>query len=130
MKVTIKKLKPDFTDARGSITDIINEKVSHVGIITTAKGAVRANHYHKLSTQYNYILSGSFEVTVADAKTPQKFKKHILNEGDLMTIHPMTIHQFKALKKTVMLDIISQSRANNAYEKDVYRMPDIFNKSK
>ncbi len=127
--VNVQKLQPDFADKRGSITDIINKKVSHVGVIVTQKGAVRANHYHKRSTQYNYILSGRAEVMVADVNNVSKFEKYILTPGDFMTILPLTIHRFRALKKTVMLDIISQSRADGAYEKDVYRVEDIFTKN-
>ena len=127
-KIKIIKIKPVYSDKRGMITDILNNKVNHVGIIVTSKGAVRANHYHKLSTQHSYILSGSFEVLTAKANNPSKVKKTILKVGDLIEIPPFTIHRFKALKKTVMIDIISESRAGDNYEKDVFRVPDILKK--
>jgi len=127
-KIKIIKIKPVHIDKRGSIADLLNKKVSHVGLIITKKGVVRANHYHKLSTQYSYILSGSFEVLTAKANSPSKVKRTILKEGDLMEIPPFTIHRFKALKKTVMIDIVSESRKGNSYEKDVFRVPDISQK--
>ncbi len=120
--VEIKKINPVFVDERGIISDIVNEPISHVGLITTEKDAVRANHYHKLSTQYSYILSGKFEVFLAEVKNPENVIKVILNEGELMIIPPNVIHKFKAVEKSVMLDIVSESRAGNNYEKDVFRI--------
>lgn len=102
--------------------DLLNKKVSHVGIIITEKGATRANHYHKLSTQYNYVISGKFEITYAPVLNPTAKKKIILKSGYLLTIPPYIIHKFKALEKTVLLDIISESRAGKGYEKDVFRV--------
>lgn len=121
-KVTVKKLKPAITDERGSITDILNEKLNHVGVIVTKKGSIRANHYHKLSFQYNYILSGKFEVFIAEVKNPSKVKKIILKTGDLITIPPKTIHRFKAIENAVLLDLISESRAGGKYENDTVRV--------
>ena len=52
-----KKLLPNFKDKRGEIIDIIeNEKINSVTIITFSKGAIRGNHYHKKTIQWNYVL--------------------------------------------------------------------------
>jgi|SRR3989338_953530 len=120
--ITIKKIKPAFTDARGSITDVLNEKVNHVGLVITKKDAIRANHYHKLSTQYSYILSGSAEVSVAKFDKASRVEKFILNSGDLVTISPLIIHKFKAIEDFIMIDVISESRAGTGYEDDVIRV--------
>ena len=51
-----------FTDERGSITDIFHLVDMNSGcLITNTPGAIRANHYHKLTTQYTYILTGSID---------------------------------------------------------------------
>lgn len=121
-KVTLTKLKLAHKDARGTIMDLLNEKVNHVGLIVTEKGAVRANHYHKKSHQYNYVTEGKFEITIAPVSNPKKKKKVILKPGYLLSIPPMNLHSFKALEKTTLLDIISESRASGGYEKDVYRV--------
>lgn len=121
-KVTLTKLKLANKDSRGSIVDLINEKVNHVGLIVTKKGGVRANHYHKKSHQFNYVIEGKFEITLAPASNPKKKKKIILKPGYLLSIPPYTIHRFKALENTILLDIISESRASGGYEKDVFRV--------
>lgn len=120
--IIIKKIKFAYKDKRGIITDLLNEKVNHIGLITTKKGCVRANHYHKFSTQYSYILSGKFEVFIAKYNKPLEIKKYILKQGELITIPPLNIHKFRAVKDSIMIDIVSESRAGKKYEDDVVRI--------
>jgi len=120
--VTVKKINPVHEDERGVIADLLNKKISHVGLITTEAGAVRGNHYHKESIQYSYILSGKFEVLISPVDNRKKIKKIILNEGELMIIPPNVIHRFKAIERAVMVDMISESREGANYEKDVVRV--------
>jgi|TARA_Y100000310_G_scaffold321974_1_gene380383 quercetin dioxygenase-like cupin family protein len=121
-EVIVKKIEPVYTDERGSIMDLLNEKLNHVGLIVTEAGATRGNHYHKLSTQYSYILSGKFEVLIAKSDSPKDVKKIILEAGEIMTIPPGIIHRFKAIEKATMIDMISESRDGNSYEEDVVRV--------
>lgn len=120
-EVIVERIKPIFTDSRGSIADILNEKISHVGLIVTEKNAVRANHYHKLSKQYTYILSGKFKVLIAKPDSPEKIKKIILEEGDVIKIPLGIIHRFEALEKSVILEMTSESREGTSYEDDVIK---------
>lgn len=120
--VTIKKVDPVFMDERGIISDLVNEPISHVGLITTEKNAVRGSHYHKKSVQYSYILSGTFEVVLAPYNEPANKKTVLLKAGELITIPPFVIHQFKALDRAVMINIESQSRAGQGYEDDTIRV--------
>ena len=90
-------------------------------IINSKKGVLRGDHYHKKSIQYSYILSGKFEVLIADSKTPDKVEKIILNAGELIKINPFVVHTFKALENSDMIDMISQSREGGNYEEDVVK---------
>jgi len=119
--VTVKKIEPVFSDERGIITDLLNENIRHVGLITTTKGSVRGNHYHKKSIQYSYILSGKFEVFIANFNDLKNVERIILNAGELITIEPEIVHTFKAIEDAVMIDMISQSRAGAGYEDDVVK---------
>jgi quercetin dioxygenase-like cupin family protein len=120
--VIIKSIKPVYTDERGEITDLLNEKINHVGFITTKKGVVRAKHYHKQSTQSSYILKGKFEVIIADPNNLGDREKFILNAGEIIIIPPNTVHAFKALEDSDMIDMISLSREGTGYEDDVVRV--------
>ena len=63
-------LKIAFKDRRGKIIDLIeNEKINAVTLITIKKGAVRGNHYHKKTWQWNYIISGKMRLVT---KIPNK----------------------------------------------------------
>ena len=52
------KVKMVHSDNRGYIKDLVeNENINAVTIITLTKGAIRGNHYHKETFQWNYIIS-------------------------------------------------------------------------
>ncbi len=119
--VIIKKIEPVHSDDRGVISDLLNEKINHVGLITTTKGSVRGNHYHKKSIQYSYILSGKFEVLVAAVDELDEKEKIILNSGEIIIIEPGIVHTFKAIEDSDMIDMISESRDGEGYEEDTIK---------
>ena len=56
------KLKNNFIDKRGSITDIFyNKKFKHVSLILSKKNSIRGNNYFKKNTQFIYNLTSDFE---------------------------------------------------------------------
>ncbi len=120
-KVDLKKLEPFFVDERGSIYDIVEAPVGHVGLVTFTKGAIRANHYHLESTQYSLVLSGTIKVTTSEVDGSNK-QESILEEGMLSTVAPYIVHTYEALSEAKMLDITTLSRAADGYEKDTVRM--------
>jgi quercetin dioxygenase-like cupin family protein len=124
MLIKVKKIKPSFSDERGTIADIlVGENVQHAGIITSKAKTVRGNHYHKLSKQYNYVLSGKLEMTVSDA-TKANFKDEtiVLEAGDFVTIPPMVVHTLKAIDDSTFLVFTSEARIGQSYENDTYRI--------
>lgn len=115
-----KKLLPNFKDNRGEIIDIIeNEKISAVTIITFSKGAVRGNHYHKKTTQWNYVLDG--EIIYYSEKKNKK-SKVTMKAGDLSVSLPHQKHAFKSLKKSRVLVLTKGPRAGQNYEIDTFRL--------
>lgn len=112
----------NFQDARGSITDIfVNDPKQHCTIIVTHKGGVRGNHYHTLSRQHDFIVSGHLEVfcqRVGDSK----IERVIVGPGDLVTWDPNVAHEFIALEESVMITFVDGVRGGPDYEKDTYRL--------
>ncbi len=92
----LKKTKVNFEDERGVIRDILI--LSQIGItyISSKKGTVRGNHYHKKTMQYEFILSGSFEYHYKKVEKRGRGKR-MLSAGHLVHIHPYEVHTFKAL---------------------------------
>jgi len=59
----IKKIDLAYEDERGIILDIFeSEPKDHGALITFNSGAVRANHYHKLTTQFTFLISGTLKM--------------------------------------------------------------------
>ena len=122
--VQIKKIKPSFKDDRGTISDILlGENIQHAGIITSKTNALRGSHFHKLATQYNYILNGRIELKVKNAlDNKSAIEKIILEEGDFVKIPPNVIHALKALTDSTFLVFTSEARIDENYENDTHRV--------
>lgn len=114
-------IKPVHTDDRGSIFDLVEEQVGHVGMVTFTKGAVRGNHYHKVSIQYSYVLHGELELVTSNPDGSERRVERIV-PGMLTKIPPLTVHTYKALSDAQMLDIVTLSRTDDGYESDTIRV--------
>ena len=112
--------KPAFTDARGAITDILDGvPLNAVTIITNKKGAVRANHYHKKTIQYTYVLSGRVKY-VSKGKSGRK--SATLRPGDLAVSPPGEAHATLALTDASFLALAHGLRHGRDYEQDTFRL--------
>tara|TARA_Y100000996_G_scaffold398078_1_gene365781 strand:+ start:358 stop:750 length:393 start_codon:yes stop_codon:yes gene_type:complete len=115
-----KKIIPSFKDNRGEITDILeNEKINSITIITFKKGAIRGNHFHKKTTQWNYVLDGEIIYYSQEKNKKNKVK---MVAGDLSVSYPFQKHAFKGLKKSRVLVLTKGPRAGKDYEIDTYRL--------
>lgn len=116
-----KRLNANYTDKRGQIIDIVqDEKINSTTIITFKKGAVRGNHFHKKTTQWNYVLDG--EVMYYSQIPGKKIDAIKISAGDLTISYPFQRHAFKALKKSRVLVLTKGPRAGKNYEIDTYRL--------
>ena len=117
----IVKIRKSFSDARGDIIDIVRDNVfEYATIITSKQGAVRANHFHKETFQYAYILDGRMRVVT---QMPGEEKESaVLEPGDLIINEPLERHAFEALDDCTMLVLTRGPRGGENYEKDTYRL--------
>lgn len=117
----------NFEDHRGTIRDIfVRTPKDHCTVITSKPGVVRANHFHKKTTQYTYVVSGEFEMVVQkvdeDGKPAGPVEKARLKPGDLATHPPYEAHALKSINDSIMLAFADGVRGGDDYEKDVYRL--------
>jgi len=114
-------IKPAHTDARGVITDLLqDETINAVTVISFERGAVRANHYHKETYQWNYVLSGSIKII---AQMPNQEKVEIImNKGDLVLTVPNESHALSAVEPSELLVLTKGPRGGDNYEKDTFRL--------
>ena len=110
-----------FEDARGRIVDVVSrEPLDAVTLITFTKGAVRANHYHKQTTQWNYVLSGSIRiVTQMPGAAPVEA---VLKTGDLAVTVPEERHALQGLEDATLLVLTRGPRGGEDYESDTFRL--------
>ncbi len=111
-------------DDRGKIVDIFfKENIEHVNSIVSKKGALRGDHYHKLTTQHMLMIKGSMEVWYKPADSNEQPKMVVAKAGDLVTNPPMEIHSLRILEDgTEFVTFSSGLRGGSDYEKDTFRV--------
>jgi dTDP-4-dehydrorhamnose 3,5-epimerase-like enzyme len=118
-----RRVSPVFEDERGSVYDVVEKNVGHVGMITSKKGTVRGNHYHKESTQYTFVISGKVRYTEKDLRqSSSKRRTFLLSPNDLIETPPHVAHVFRFLEDSVIIDLTTKSRNDDGYEDDTVRL--------
>lgn len=112
-----------MVDARGAITNIFEGRVEHIALITSKKGSVRANHYHKEDHQYIYLVSGAYESHCCDIQNPGKKQVLRVRPGDIVYTPPLTAHAQKFTEDSVFLALSTRQREHGKYEQDTIAFP-------
>ena len=116
------KRKINYKDARGTIMDIfVSEPYEHVVIITCTKGAVRGNHFHKLSEQSDFMLSGKM-MAYSRKKDSKKIEKNLVTPNDVTTWEKGEAHEFIAVTDCTFMSFVNGPRGGDKYETDTYRL--------
>ena len=114
-------LKVAHTDSRGTITDLLSdEEINAVTLITFAKGAVRANHYHKRTIQWNYVISG--QILLVTQRPGNEKIEYLLKAGDFAVTHENERHALKGVTDAEVLILTKGPRAGAQYENDTFRL--------
>jgi len=103
-----------FKDERGLIEDLKVGEDNSVTYITFKKGAVRGNHYHKQTTQYDIVLSGGLRCVTDESD-------YIVGKGEYEIFRPCTPHAYEALEDSILISICIGKRIGDNYAKDTYK---------
>jgi oxalate decarboxylase/phosphoglucose isomerase-like protein (cupin superfamily) len=122
--IDVLNVKPFYIDDRGKMYYLSDEKIkiTNVLLITCKKGAVRANHYHKNDSHYVYLLEGKMRYVTQDIHRKNDIESVILKKGDLVYTPSMLIHAMKFLENSKFLALTTETRGQEAYEKDTVRV--------
>lgn len=114
--------EPNHADDRGEIRDILaHVDLDSVTYITYAPGAVRANHYHEHTVQWDYVLSGKLECYTR-AGFDGQVEMEVIGPGDLVK-HPVGEHHaLRAIEASTTLALSKGPRQGDQYENDVIRL--------
>jgi oxalate decarboxylase/phosphoglucose isomerase-like protein (cupin superfamily) len=118
-------IRPPFVDDRGEIKNLIDAPCTSVAVITSVKGAVRGNHYHKTDYHYCWLQRGGmilYQRRVGDTKPPQRWT---IKSGQMFYTPPMHEHMMRFTKDSVMLVFARNNREMAHYEADTIRVAPI-----
>ncbi len=121
----LKNIKPEFSDTRGEITKLLDDgktAIKSVLLITSKKGSVRANHYHKQDSHYCYLVSGKMRYAEKPLKEDGMMETVIVEAGDIVYTPPKVVHAMEFLEDSVFLTLSTESRHQDAYENDTVRI--------
>ena len=123
-EIVIPQREP-FVDDRGQIRNLIDAPFTSAAVITSVKGAIRGNHYHKTDYHYCWLQKGGMiygHRPVGDTKPP---KRWTIKPGDLFYTPPMYEHVMIFTEDSVMLAFARNNREMANYEADTVRVPPI-----
>lgn len=119
-------VKPLFTDVRGEIFELMRLeeiKFRSVLIITSKRGAIRANHYHKKDTHYTYLVSGKFEYKEKYVNNNKTLNQStIVLPGEMVKTAPLITHAMRFIEDSIMIVFTTEQRDPKHYEKDTVRV--------
>jgi quercetin dioxygenase-like cupin family protein len=118
-------LEKPFLDGRGGIQPLVDVPMESCVLISSHKGSVRANHYHRTDWHYCYVLSGEIDYYYRPTGSSDKPQKETIRQGELFFTGPMVDHAMVFTQDTVFLTLGRNSRAQEVYEADVVRIPPI-----
>ncbi|MBL6939883.1 MAG: hypothetical protein ISS15_19260 [Alphaproteobacteria bacterium] len=118
----VMQLPAPFVDDRGKIQTLVQGEITSVQVITSKKGSLRANHWHRADSHYMYIVSGAmnyYHRAVGSKEAPSLFN---LVAGDLVYTPSDVEHAAEFPQDCMFLNITTGPRDQKSYEADIVRV--------
>lgn len=111
-----------YADDRGEIIDVAELDFQALQIITSKKGTVRSNHFHKQGGHLLYVLEGSMFYLECEPGDYPNAVKRVVGKGESVFTGPMRAHRTEFLQDTVLVCASTLNRAGGAYDADLVRV--------
>jgi dTDP-4-dehydrorhamnose 3,5-epimerase-like enzyme len=121
-KDVIVPLEKPFVDSRGAIQTLTDATIRTAQLITSKKGTVRANHYHKTDWHYCYVVSGSIDYYHRPVGNKDKPEHIHVKTGQVFFTPPMVEHAMVFPEDTAFLNLAGNQRDQKHYEEDLVRV--------
>jgi dTDP-4-dehydrorhamnose 3,5-epimerase-like enzyme len=115
-------LEDAFIDERGSIQPLVDLPMKSCVIISSKKGSIRANHYHKTDWHFCYVVSGEIEYHHKPHGSDESIEILKIKKGELFFTPPMVDHAMVFTEDTVFLTLGRNSRKQEVYEEDIEKV--------
>ncbi len=112
-----------FVDARGQILNLVDARFASVVRITSVKGAVRGNHYHKTDYHFCWLEEGGLVYYERPVHSRARAVRRVIRPGQLFFTPPMTEHMMAFTKDSVFFVFARNHRGSADYEADTLRVP-------
>lgn len=112
-------LNPDFAflDTRGQLVQLVHKGYTQINVLETKQGVTRGGHYHKISSEAFYIISGSVDITLSKSNEQQKIH---FQTGDFFEISPHIVHTMSFPEDCVMVAMYDVPIEDENGQKDIY----------
>ncbi|MDZ4225817.1 MAG: cupin domain-containing protein, partial [Candidatus Andersenbacteria bacterium] len=118
--------KPELVadDERGIIEKLAEGNYQSVFRITSKKGSVRANHYHKADSHLCYLSKGRVKYVFRPAEDENApLEEKIIEAGQLFYTPPMEAHAMVFMEDSEFYTFNTEPRhGQNAYEDEIVRV--------
>jgi oxalate decarboxylase/phosphoglucose isomerase-like protein (cupin superfamily) len=114
--------RPPFVDERGEIRNLIDAPFTSAAVITSKKGAVRGNHYHKTDYHYCWLQRGGMIYYQRPLGDPNPPKPWVIQPGQLFYSPPMCEHAMHFTEDSVLFVFARNNREMAHYESDTVRV--------
>ena len=113
----INKGEDNFIDSRGKINNYeLTEPINLIGLITSKKGSVRANHYHPQQEQKCLFIDGQTIEVVKDRLIPNSNKiTNVVRGGETSIIKPNVSHAMIFSQDTTFLNLVRGERDHDKF---------------
>lgn len=99
---------------------LVHEGYQQVNVLKTNKGVFRGGHYHKISREVFFVISGCVEVEAYVVDCPQSKQRYLFKRGEFFEILPNTVHSMNFPEDCVMVAMYDICVEKEDGSKDIY----------
>ncbi len=115
-------LDDPFVNANGIIQNLVLKPMTSVAVLSSVKGAVRANHWHRTDWHYAYVVSGSLAYLERQVGSEDVPDATVFKAGDMFFTPPNREHAMVFLEDTVIITMARNVRSHESHEADLVRV--------
>lgn len=114
-----KRLTPDFAfeDVRGKLTQLVHGGYTQINVLESRNGVFRGGHFHKVSREAFFVVSGQVEVTL---KKGDERGTELFCPGDFFEIGPFVVHSMRFPEDCVLVAMYDIPVEREDGTKDIY----------
>jgi oxalate decarboxylase/phosphoglucose isomerase-like protein (cupin superfamily) len=114
-------IREPFVDERGEIRNLLDAPLSSVAVITSVKGAVRGNHYHRTDSHYCWLQEGEMVYLHRPAGHAGAAGRWTIKAGQMFYTPPQYEHAMHFTRDSVLFVFARNNRDMANYEADTVR---------